>query len=427
MTSDDLDGPATSGAPAVGKRATATSVPPVPAVATSGGTVPPSVRAAADWSWRVLLIGLALAVLAWLVVQVKVVVIPVAIALLLAVLLGPVVTFLHERARLPRAAAVALTVVGLVALVVGLLAVAGASLVHGIGDLWSQAAEGLEKVRDWLATGPLHLSDSDVQSWMDRIKGLFSGSGSSSSLVTGVLHAGTTVAHVGAGTLIALFCTFFFLLDGRGIWAWVVGLLPRGSRERVHQAGRRGLVTLGAYTRTQILVAAVDAVGIGLGAAILQVPLALPLATLVFIGSFIPVVGAVVTGAVAVLVALVAQGPWAALIMLGVVLAVQQIEGHVLQPFLMGHAVSLHPVAVLLAVAAGSFVAGIVGALFAVPLCAVLNTFILYLHGHDKFPQLGYDDHVGIRERGHPILDRSIEQFAETPDPATRPSPEERA
>jgi predicted PurR-regulated permease PerM len=381
------------------------------------------VRAAADWSWRLILIGAALAVLMWLLVQVKVVVVPVAIALLLAVLLGPVVRFLHVRLGLRRVLAVAVTVIGLVAVVVGLVVLAGASLVNGIGDLWSQAAEGLEKVRDWLATGPLQLSDSDVQGWVDRIKDLFSGSGGgSSSLVTGVLHAGTTVAHVAAGTLITLFCTFFFLLDGRGIWAWVVGLLPRGSRERVHQAGRRGLVTLGAYTRTQILVAAVDAVGIGLGAAILRVPLALPLATLVFVGSFIPVVGAVVTGAVAVLVALVAQGPWAALIMLGVVLAVQQIEGHVLQPFLMGHAVSLHPVAVLLAVAAGSFAAGIVGALFAVPLCAVLNTVILYLHGHDKFPQLGHDDHVAIRERGHPILDASIEQFADTPDPVAGPT-----
>ncbi len=163
------------------------------------------------------------------------------------------------------------------------------------------------------------------------------------------------------------------------------------------QAGRRGLVTLSGSTRTQILVALVDAVAIGIGAAFLQVPLAVPLATLVFIGSFIPIVGAIATGAVAVLVALVAQGPVVALIMLGVVLLVQQIEGHVLQPFLMGHAVSLHPVAVLLAVAAGSMAAGIVGALFAVPIAAVLNTVVLYLHGHDKFPQLGTDDHVTLR------------------------------
>ncbi len=181
----------------------------------------------------------------------------------------------------------------------------------------------------------------------------------------------------------------------------------------MHQAGRRGLVTLGAYTRTQILVAAVDAVGIGLGAAILQVPLALPLAVLVFLGSFIPIVGAVVTGSIAILVALVSNGPATALWMVVVVIAVQQLEGHVLQPFLMGHAVSLHPVAVLLSVAAGSFVAGIVGALFAVPIAATLNTVMLYLHGHDKFPQLGTDDHVPVRGRGHPVLDRAIAQVAE--------------
>jgi predicted PurR-regulated permease PerM len=129
------------------------------------------------------------------------------------------------------------------------------------------------------------------------------------------------------------------------------------------------------------------------------VPLAVPLGTLVFVGSFIPIVGAITTGAVAVLVALVAQGPVVALLMLAVVLLVQQVEGHVLQPFLMGHAVSLHPVAVLLAVTAGSMAAGIVGALFAVPIAAVLNTVVLYLHGHDKFPHLGTDDHVTLRKR----------------------------
>ncbi|MEK8227925.1 AI-2E family transporter [Oerskovia sp. M15] len=167
--------------------------------------------------------------------------------------------------------------------------------------------------------------------------------------------------------LIALFCTFFFLLDGRTIWSWVVGLMPLRSRDTIHQAGRRGIVTISAYARTQILVAFVDAVGIGVGAAFFVPSLALPLGILVFVGSFIPIVGAVVTGVVAVLVVLVANGWVAALVMLGIVLVVQQIEGHVLQPFLMGHAVSLHPVAVLLVVAAGAFAAGIVGALFAVP------------------------------------------------------------
>jgi predicted PurR-regulated permease PerM len=201
------------------------------------------------------------------------------------------------------------------------------------------------------------------------------------------------------GALIALFCTFFFLHDPRGIWGWIVGLLPLSARERVNQAGRRGAVTLAAYTRTQILVAAVDAVGIGIGAVFFVPSLALPIAILVFVGSFVPVVGAIVTGAIAVVVVLVSNGWVAALIMLGVVLLVQQIESHALQPFLMGQAVSLHPVAVILAVAAGSFAAGIIGALFAVPLAAVLNTVILYLNGHDKFPELGDEDALPIRWR----------------------------
>ncbi|WP_246248147.1 AI-2E family transporter, partial [Cellulomonas septica] len=315
------------------------------------------------------------------------------------------------RLRLPRGAAAGLAVVALVAVVGTLLGLAGRSVVRGIGDLWSQASQGVDKILDWLATGPLQLSTDDMQTWVDRIQE--SASGASSSVLSGVVTGATTVGHVLAGAIIALFCTFFFLLDGRTIWAWVVGLLPRGSREHVHQAARRGVVTLGAYTRTQILVAAVDAVGIGVGAAILGVPLALPLAILVFLGSFVPIVGAVVTGSIAVLVALVAQGPGAALIMLAIVLGVQQLEGHVLQPFLMGHAVSLHPVAVLLSVAAGSFVAGILGALFAVPIAAVLNTVVLYLHGHDKFPQLGTHDHVPVRGRGHPVLDRAVAQVAE--------------
>jgi len=370
-----------------------------------------TVQRAAEWSWRLLLIAAAVVVGGAVVGYLKLVVVPVAVALLLTVLLAPFVGWLQRRARMRRAAASGVAVIGLVVLVLGLLVLAGRSVVLGISELWDQAQEGVDQLLDWLATGPLQLSTDNLQGWIDQARA--AAADNSDTIVAGALHATVTIGHVLAGAVIALFCTFFFLLDGRQIWSWLVGLLPRGSRERVHQAGRRGLVTLGAYTRTQILVAAVDAVGIGIGAAILQVPLAFPLAILVFLGSFVPVVGAVVTGAVAVLVALVTHGPVVALVMLAVVLAVQQLEGHVLQPFLMGHAVSLHPVAVLLAVAAGSFMAGILGALFAVPVVAVLNTVVLYLHGHDKFPQLGSDDHVTLRPVGHPAVDQAIEQLAE--------------
>ena len=334
----------------------------------------------------------------------KVIVVPVAVAVLLSVLLTPVVRWLHTRAHLPRGLAVALTVVGLLLAIGGLLTAAGASIAGGITDLWAQARAGFVQALTGLAEGPLHLSTADLQGYLDKLQSGLGGFGS--ELLSGAVKASTTVGHVAAGTLIAIFCLIFFLLDGRGVWTWVVGLLPQGVRARTHQAGRRGWVSLEAYVRTQILVAAVDAVGIGGGAALLGVPLALPLGVLVFLGSFVPIVGALLTGTVAVLVALVSHGLWSAVWMLVIVLAVQQVEGHVLQPFLMGHAVSLHPVAVLLSVAAGSLLAGIVGALFAVPIAATVNTVVLYLHGHDKFPELGTDDvltHRGRRSTGPPV------------------------
>jgi predicted PurR-regulated permease PerM len=358
-------------------------------------TVPRAVRVSAAWSWRFLLMAAALAVLFWVLAVLKTVVVPVAIALLVTIVLTPLVTWLQRRVRLPRAAASGVALLGLLAVIGLLIGLAGSSIASGIAELWQEAGQGIGKVTAWLAQGPLHVSTAQVDDYVSRIGSSISKD--SGGLVSGALSVTTTVGHVAAGTLIAIFCTFFFLLDGRAIWTWVVGLLPLVAREPMHQAGRRALITLGAYTRTQILVAFVDAVGIGVGAAVLRVPLALPLGIIVFVGSFIPIVGAVLTGSIAILVALVAQGPGAAALMLVVVLAVQQLEGHVLQPFLMGHAVSMHPVAVLLVVATGSLMAGVVGALFAVPVAAVLNTVVLYLHGHDKFPVLGHADHVRIR------------------------------
>jgi len=377
-----------------------------------------SVQAAASWAWRFLAIAAALAVVFSLVAYLKVVIIPVAVALLLTVLLQPVSSFLRRRARFSPALAAATSVILLVAGIVLLVVVAGRSIVSGISDLSDQAVQGFQKALTWLADGPLHIDNEALNGYLDS--GLAALEENSSALLSGALSVTTTVGQVLAGSVIALFCTLFFLMDGRRIWSWLVGLLPRSARERTHQAGRRGLVTLASYARTQILVAFIDSVGIGIGAAIIGVPLALPLGVLVFIGSFIPFVGAIVTGSMAVLVALVALGPWQALIMLGVVLLVQQIEGNVLQPWLMGHAVSLHPVAVLLVVTAGTLTAGIVGALFAVPVVAVLNTVFLYFHGHDKFPELGFDDHVDVRPAGRrAVMVMSAENMLAAGVPAT--------
>jgi hypothetical protein len=187
--------------------------------------------------------------------------------------------------------------------------------------------------------------------------------------------------------------------------------MPRPARARTEGAALRGWQTLVQYVRVQIIVAAVDAIGIGIGALAIGIPLAIPLTLLVFMGSFIPIVGAVVTGAIAVIVALVSQGFIPALIMLGVVLAVQQIEGNVLQPFIMGKAVSVHPLAVILTVAAGGFLFGIVGALFAVPLIAVVNTVVRYLAGDDVFA--GEDTGVAAD-----VPERQVEDDGEDRDAA---------
>ena len=358
-------------------------------------TVPLSVRAAASWSWRILLIAAAVAGFLWLLAALKTIVVPVAIALLLTILLAPVRRTL-QRWHLGKGLATAISIIGLVVLVGGLVTLAGTSIVSGFQDLADQAVEGFRQFTTWLAEGPLKLDAEQLSEYGQQLQGSLV---ESSGIVSGALGAATTVGHVLVGALITLFCTIFFLLDGRTIWTWLVNLLPVRARENVHQAGRRGLVTLSAYVRTQILVAFVDAVGIGVGSVFFVPALALPIGILVFVGSFVPIIGAIVTGAIATAVVLVAKGWIAALIMLGIVLLVQQAESHILQPFLMGHAVSLHPVAVVLVVAAGSLAAGIIGALFAVPLAAVLNTVLLYFHGHDKFPELGTEDHVPLLRR----------------------------
>ena len=182
-----------------------------------------------------------------------------------------------------------------------------------------------------------------------------------------------------AGFFIVLFSTYFFLADGERIWSWVVRLAPRAARERVDSSGQVAWISLTQFVRATVMVAAVDAIGIMIGAAIIGVPFVLAIGVLVFLGAFVPLVGATVAGTVAVLVALVDQGPITALVMLAVVIGVQQLEGHVLQPFLLGRWVSVHPLGVIIAIATGVLVAGIAGALVAVPIAAALNAVVQHL------------------------------------------------
>ncbi|MFJ5697889.1 AI-2E family transporter [Arthrobacter sp. NPDC093139] len=347
--------------------------------------IPYGIRIAAAWSWRLGLILLIVGALVWLLGKISFLIIPVMVAALLAGLLSPVVQWLRSQ-RVPNGAAVAITILAFIGVIAGSLALVGRQLALGFQALWSEALAGVQQVQTWLAEGPLHLSAAQIDQYIRE--GTAALQNNSSSILSGALSFGSTAGHFAAGMILALFILIFFLLEGDRIWAFLVRLLPRRARIPADGAGRRGWASMVSYARIQMFVAFVDAVGIGAGAAIIGVPLALPLAVLVFIGSFIPVVGALVTGAIAVLLALVANGPVNALVMLGIVLLVQQLESHILQPLVMGKAVALHPVAVILAVAAGSYLAGIPGALFSVPILAVANSAIRYIAGrtweHDQ-------------------------------------------
>jgi predicted PurR-regulated permease PerM len=338
--------------------------------------IPYGVRIAASWAWRLGLILLVIAALVWLLSKISFLIIPVMVAALLAGLLSPISRWLRAR-RVSNGGAVAITVLGFIGLIGGSLALVGRQLVAGFSELWSEALAGIQKIQGWLAEGPLHLTAAQIDQYLKEATDALQNN--SSSILSGALSFGSTAGHFAAGLILALFVLIFFLLEGDRIWAFLVRLLPRNARAATFGAGRKGWASMVSYARIQMFVAFVDAVGIGVGAAIIGVPLALPLGVLVFIGSFIPIVGALVTGAVAVLLALVANGWVNALIMLGIVLLVQQLESHILQPLVMGKAVALHPVAVILSVAAGSYLAGIPGALFSVPILAVANSAIRYI------------------------------------------------
>ena len=329
--------------------------------------VPAGVRAASEWSWRLLLIAAAVLAATIALRTVSQIVVPVVVAVLLTALLAPL-TFRLARV-MPTGAAAGLTVLGTILVVGGLFTLVGTQFSNGFSDLTTQLATGLGQIRDWVRS-TFRITDSQFNVYFDQLKNSVGKSGNLGETATAV---GLTATHFVAGIFIALFSLFFFLHDGPRIWRWLTELFPRTARGRVASSGVIAWEQLSAFVRATVIVALVDAVGIALGAAVLRVPFAFAIGVLVFILSFIPIVGALLSGSVAVILALVAQGPGVALIMLAVVIGVQQLEAHVLQPFLLGRAVSVHPLAVILAIAAGTILAGIVGALAAVPLAAVIN------------------------------------------------------
>lgn len=308
----------------------------------------------------------------------SVVIIPVLIAALLAGLLFPLVKWLRSK-HVPNGIASGLVLLGLIGFVGALLVLVERRIVRDFALLSDSVLIGVGRLLDWLETGPLRLSAASIDDWMIELGATIRNN--RETILSGAVSFGSTAGMIATGLVILLFTLLFFLLDGERIWLFLVRLFPKDAWSAINGAGRYGWTALVQYARAQTLVAVIDAVGIGVGAALLGVPLALPIGIIVFLGSFIPIVGAVATGAVAVLVALVTNGPTNAVLMLAVVLIVQQLESNILQPLLMGKAVSLHPLAVFLAVAAGSVLFGITGALFAVPVAAFFNSFIRYIAG----------------------------------------------
>jgi putative heme transporter len=354
----------------------AVSAPRPPAEA-----VPWGMRVAAEVGWRLLVLAATIYVLIRVISAVQLVVLSFVAALLITALLQPTVAR-FKRAGLPRGLATAVTFIGgfIVIGLVGWFVVWQVG--ENIGTLSTRLQDGVIELKKWLLHSPLHVTEAQI----DRItKNLNHAIGTNADQITSAgLQGVTVVIEMLTGTFLAMFSTLFLLYDGQNVWNWVLKLFPPEAREGIAGAGPRAWRTLTHYVRGTVVVAFIDAACIGIGIYLLGVPLAVPLAVVIFLGAFVPLVGAVVTGALAMIVALVTQGPFTMLMVLLVLLAVQQIEGHILQPFILGRAVRVHPLAVVLAVATGTLIGSIGGALVAVPLVAVVNTVVGYLRWHSR-------------------------------------------
>jgi predicted PurR-regulated permease PerM len=322
-------------------------------------------------SAQILLILTVLSVSVYGLLQIRLLVIPVLIALILAAAIGPFVNLLRRRG-LPGGAATGIAFVGLLVILAGVTSIIVASIRNQWDELVSQASSGLDEFENFLLTGPFPLDREQLEQARTGIVEFAISSQARSGAITGL----SVVTEFLAGTGLMVVILFFFLKDGAKIWNFLLRPFSGGREQKLRRVGKRTLEVLGGYVRGTAIVALVDTVAIGAALLIMQVPLAIPLAIIVFITAFIPLVGATLAGILAALVALVANGPVVALIVVAVVIAVNQLEGDLLQPIVMGNALKLHALVVLMALTAGTILAGIVGAVLAVPLAAVVWAII---------------------------------------------------
>jgi putative heme transporter len=313
-----------------------------------------------------ILLLIAVSVAVYGLIQLKLIVIPLMVALILAAALNPVVAFLRRKG-LPGALATWITFLAAIVVLGGIVT----GIVFAVRSEWDElvtaAADGFEELRKFVVSGPLPID----QAMIDRAVDAVTGFATSSQFGAGALAGVSTAAEVITGVLLSAVVLFYFLKDGGRIWDFFLRPFHGERQRRLRSSGARTLVVLGQYVRGTAIIAVIEAVVIGAALFILQVPLALPLAVIVFLGAFVPMVGATVAGILAALIALVANGPVVALIVVAVVIGINQLDGHVLQPIVMGRSLRLHGLVILLALAAGVILAGIIGAVLAVPLAAV--------------------------------------------------------
>ncbi|MHC6592295.1 AI-2E family transporter [Arthrobacter sp. C152] len=358
--------PTSTAGPPAGLAASETAAPHAtaprpPAALWSDGLGRVGTRAA-----QVLLVVLVVAVSIFALMQIKLLVIPALIALILAAAIGPFVNMLRRRG-IPGGLATGLAFVALLVILAGVSTVIYFSVRNQWGELAAQASSGLDELERFLLTGPVPIE----QEQLNQARGAVVQFATSSQVRSGAVTGLSLVTEFIAGASLMVVILFFFLKDGAKIWNFLLRPFSGQREAKLRRAGRRTLEVLGGYVRGTAIVALVDKVAIGAALLIMQVPLAIPLAIIVFITAFIPLVGATIAGILAALVALVANGPVVALIVVAVVVAVNQLEGDLLQPVVMGKSLQLHALVILMALTAGTILAGIVGAVLSVPLAAV--------------------------------------------------------
>ncbi len=330
----------------------------------------------ARWSLRWVAIALGAVLLGLIVKETWGILLPVVLALIVSTVLAPLSALLRDRLGLPDGLAAAATLIGTIGIVIGVGFAIAPSVAGQSDQIVSDTASGLQRLQDWVKDSDFVSAaqvDSALQGLQDKV------TGSAGSIASGVLAGVGAVGSAGVTLVISLILTFLFLKDGRRFVPWMEALTGPSAGPHLAEVSTRAWTTLGGFIRTQALVSAIDAVFIGAGLLIVGVPLAIPLAVLTFFGGFVPIVGAFVVGAVAVLVALVSNGLTGALIILAVIVAVQQLEGNVLSPWLQSQSMNLHAAVVLLSVTLGSTLFGITGAFLAVPTVAVAAVVLRYL------------------------------------------------